>query len=1607
MAEDKKPRFLQQTTSQLLHQQEALRKRREMLERESTKPPAMRFGTNTPPRNAGRHGRSPAPPSSACERHASHSAPPPPLPGSGVHRELNWSRSEDEKAAERAPMRFYTLFRPSPAPAVLPRPRSTTSVHTPPSPRPREVNTSDQVDAMITKLHKEPSSPRTVSPHSPVSQRSRVEHDCASSKNAAAHLLAPNASRAAQVTAAETTQTKASQTPTHGATPAHAAVERHASTPKPPSQEALADEQDEATGMAAFSNTFPVPRFTPISPSVASATKRAQQTCEGEQSTPTRLAAGEFRTPRPLAGLSNAATPAVGCPASAPGEGVAQQAPLALDDEAETRPTPSPIPSPLPQARASADGCADVQEGARPTPHCDERHTSTQHHDAEIAAPREATCFSHTAGDASPHRPTSSPPRRNKASPIPTTQDLIHSVQVSAEKRPCGCERATPSPENWPPRRATATPSRTGSPPPTPVPTSGEPMTDFGALTQKCCDRPTPASLSSQPAGGEVRNIISGASSASPWPTTENIINSIMAGCGEGQRRRREDCAAAAAAAAHKLPREDDSGASVRFSCEEANVSHANSHTVAVPEMFGMNADTGDEARIRGDAFCAAMEAHAAAHTPSPVPSDRQYGQSILASTEKRRCGRPTPPERHVSVAAAEDSNGHAGRTTSASPQPCANHLLDSLEVSIDKGGQRCKPAERPSEAEGSGTGDETAGDAAGRLAGLRTPSPTPTPEHVIASLQASAEKRTRSGAVDTTSGPKGSSAEAATSPSCSSYQSPTLTPQNVKDSMQKLMREQQQAARSDAPAPLRPWAETPKGIANAASGADPWNSSASPVVTAENVDITLDTLERDQRYHSRSSRAPQVADISPEEPNATLLCDSAVSPVKVAEAAAPEDMSEIPAPSPEVTALTSVVSPVSSEFAVASAMFFDCVSAPPTPALENVEAAKRDIGSSESTIRVRALAHVPPQFYDLQREVAAISEGRCRTRTPPPVQVCEQRSPLPVSATPLAKGGTPRAEASMEQAEVAVSAPPHHPPNAITSCATAADKDAEEEAMARRSSLILVHPTTTPQTLLQHPHKPMPAAAPPSISPVQVPRAPTPQLRRPLQQDLFLTGEHCQSPLPRPVSLRSQVSMVKPVQLSHSHRHSRSPAPAWGASSAFPAQNDGMRAPLLPTGVRPPAHCAAAVQRDKDADQKTGLFDPKNDWMDLVEPLRPHTITVSPQGGSVVYTEHSSIDLPRNGEGPAGHVSPSSSRKRSRSAQTPLAASQQMAATTPASITLTMDDGVLSGRRSLHVASTPYSHVSQTPRSSTRGRKSQAEELLEMLPAEVVAEVARIETAEEVAAAANAAAAASAESHGLRPSLGSSDGRFSGVSDRDSTLGILSTISQRVSQRPRRVYHSEDYYIQYLEGIATSSANKARKAAGRRTHRAVMKDVASATVKTIVQRAVAEESPASARVSHAEAAVLRGSRSLSASPRGDGSGAARAKASPMHASEEVTVSPQTPSPTRVGGRGQLKVATRLSAELQKALFQQPSPAKPKRLRGPRGASPKASTKSAKTAKKSPAPSPKSGPSASPTAKAKTAKAPTSSTRGKKSVKKFVTAKSMRRPRRGAKQGKA
>ncbi|KAG5470513.1 hypothetical protein LSCM1_01757 [Leishmania martiniquensis] len=1616
MPEEKKPRFLQQTTSQLLHQQEALRKRREMLERESAKPPVMRFGTSTPPRNAGRHGRSPVPPSSTSERQAAHSALP---QVSGVHRELNWSRSEDEKAVERAPMRFSTLFRPSPAASVLTHARVASAHYSPSSPSPREVNTSDQVDALLTKRRKETSSPRTVSPRSPVLQRSRMERDCIPSEktkrrmDSPALVFAANPDKAAQTTAGEASQAGASQTSARNVTPPQAAVELRTSASRPDPQEALTDEQDEATGIAAFSNTFPVPRFTPLSPVPASATKRPQQTDDEVQSTPIRFAIGEFRTPRPLTRHSNAVTPVAGQSFPVQRDDADPQAPPAVERKIETRPTASPTPEPAPRVRASAGPATGAEECAPPIPPEREAHLSIAHgtastevadtHDTvQTTEPREAILHSSPFANVSPRRKTPSPPRRTKVSPAPTPQDLIHSVQVSAEKRPCGCERPTPSPGNWNLRRNTATPSRTGSPPPTPVPPSNRPMTDFGAPLQKCCDRPTPVSLSSQPAGGEIRNTTAGASSASPWPTTENIICSIMAATSEGLRRGREVCEAATV---HSFSEEADRGALEQFSNGEGNASHTNSSNRAMPETFDMHANVEDKECVGGHDFHAAPHAYDAAHTPSPVPSDRQYGESLLASAEKRRCGRPTPPERNLDVAVGGDPDSHASYTTSGSPQPSASHLLRSLDVSIEKGSPRGKPADRAEQVRGSGTGEASAREAAGQLTAFRTPSPTPTPEHVIASLQASAEKRGRSGAVDATTAPTDSLAAAPTSTSCSSYQSPTLTPQNVKDSVQKLVREPQQVTRCDAPAPMRPWKEMSKGTPNSASCGATWNSSASPVVTAENVDVTLDTLERDQRYQSRSSHASRASGVSPEEPSDLLPHDSALSSLGAAEKADGVDACETRAPVTEEAAPPAVASPAPSEIAATSTMFFDCVSAPSTPALQSAETAKKDEDTLESAIHRRGAAHVPQHFYDLQREVAEISKGRSRTRTLLP-HAYERLSPIPTQTMPVA-GDTPPAVAPIEQEQVAYHAPLHEADDPRDGGHAASEKDAETEDLARRSSLILVYPSASPQPLLQQPHKPAPAVPAPSVSPVQVPRTPTPPPRCPLQQARSLAierrpvnsirSDHHESPLPRPVPLRSQVALGQAVQMSHKSSHSGTVPPVWGAPCVLAAKCGVACAPPHRACMQPPpSRCTAALPREEAVDQEANLFDPQNDWMDLVQPLQPHTITVSPQGGTVVYTEHSSTESPGNLEGPVRCASPSRSRKRSRSAQTPLPQTRQLTAATPASIALTLDDGVSSGRKSSRNAATPKSQAPQTPRSSARGRKSQAEELLEMLPAEVMAEVVRIEEAEGFTAACTAAAAVPVDSLDCRPSLGSCDGRLSGVSDGDSTLGLASTISQRVSQRPRRVYHNYDYYIQYLQGIANSSAKKARKAAGRRTHRAVLKDVASVNAKPIVQHAGGGRPSAASP-------LPCGSRSRSGSSRGIGSPATSTKSSAMRVPEDTAVSPEMSSPRRAGGRRQLTVSTRLSAELQKALFKEPLPAKTTRKRSLR----KASAKSTKPAKKSSTPSPKGRGSVSSTTTPKVAKAPPSDTRGKRSIKKFVTAKAMRLPRRSAKRGKA
>ncbi|KAG5496173.1 hypothetical protein JKF63_02474 [Porcisia hertigi] len=1632
MSEEKRPRFLQQTRSQLLHQQEALRKRREMLERESTKPPAMRFGTSTPPRSLGRRVRSPVPLSSASDRHA----PCPAVgPGSSVHRELKWSRCEEEKTAERAPMRFSMAFRPSPTPAVLASTRSAIVLHASSPPSPREVNTSHHLDSIMVKLQRETSTPRTVSSQSPVSQRSRVERDRTPNNHntrgapGTPHVLTPNPWSLAQLTANEVGEVEPSVASTGSPTPARAAVVLRPTPPKCESREAVMEEQaPTVSGNAGRSNTFAVPRFTPISPVVPSAMKRPHQPSEEKQGTPEHRSAGEFRTPLPLARISSAVTPSIHCSASPQGESAHRHGRSVMATEGgETGSRASPTPTVVPLGPLLTSIADDLQG----CPHysgspADEEQSAIVHDTVstkarasqatvEKAASLQNPSFTTTTGSASPRPGTPPLTPRHNASPVPTTHDLIHSVQVSAEKRPCGGERSTLSSKNSVRRGTTATPSRTGSPPPTPVPPSDIPMTDFGALTHKCCDRPTPVSISSLPAGGEVRGTTPGTPSASPWPTTENIISSIIAGAKEEQRRGRGDFATGTTG-------EDERETLERFSNEEVNVSHTNSPNVSALETLAMKNDNeeGDQAgSVSGEPFHAKWNDHVAAHTPSPVPSHRQYGQSFLASTEKRRCGRPTPSVRHVSLAADEEHSGGAAQPISVSPQPSPRHLFHSLDVSIESGAQQRKPTEGAMEAEKSGTGGETTGEIATHQAALRTPSPTPTPENVISSLQASAEKRRRSGAVDANSGSKGLSAAAATRSSGSSHQSPTLTPQNVKESVQHLIRDRQQGFRSDAPAPIRPWTEPTRVTVESPTYGTTWNSPTSPAVTAEDVDKTLETLERDERCQSRSSHAPRVSDVSPEQPNVTVPRDSGESFVNVEERATVGDISAVPASSFELNGLPSVVSPALSDLAAASAMFFDCASAPPTPALQKIETATKTLDSSVCVLEGRDCGHIPPQFFDLQREIVAISEGRGRSRTPPPLFLRgnEPQSPLSsVVGMLLAEEDTPRAEASMEKADPTESIPPRGLHTVMSTCGSAAENNEDAQVGARRSSLILVHPTTASRALLQHPHEAPPDPPVPSMSEVQVPRTPTPPPQYAVEQAFVASSEghpvgrtrsaHLESPLPRPVSLRSQVSLGKPLQVSRSHPSSGSPAPAWRTQASLTLKRGGISTPSPRTGLPPPERTTASVQHDEERNQQADVFGPQNDWMDLVESLRPQTITVSPQAGTVMYTAHHSTDRFRDPENLADCASPSLCRKRSRSGQTPTAPSRQMAAATPASIALTMDEGGSSDNQSVRGAATPNSHVSQTPRSSTRGRKSQAEELLDMLPAEVVAEVARMQEADELAGAPTAPSALSAEMNDARPSSGSLDGRFSGVSEGDSIVGQLSTISQRVSQRPRRVYHNYDYYIQYLEGIATSSAKKARKAAARRVHRTVTVDVAKGKTKPAKQHSSGHESPLLANGTPAESPAVCGSRSQSTSSSREGGTASRVRASAMDLSEDV-VSPPTPSPMRGGEGRELKVSTRLSAELEKALFEQPSHAKRERQGDSQKSPPGAPAKFTKAAKKSPTPSLKSGGSATPARKPKTPRASLSSTCAKKTVKKFLTAKSMRVQRRSAKHRKA
>ncbi|KPA84639.1 hypothetical protein ABB37_01159 [Leptomonas pyrrhocoris] len=1698
MADEKVPRFLQQTTSQLLHQQEALRKRREMLERESTKPPVMRFGTNSPPRSHSRHGRSPVPLSTSVQ-----STPP---RGDNVHRELHWSRADEESLAERVPMRFSMTFRPAPTPVVAGRPRSATGLLIPPSPSLREVNTLDQVSSVRRKAARDASMPRTVSPHSPAPQRTRAEeHGLAAETNSSSDAsMQHNAPVPAQTPVPEkqapsTTGVESTNACTADSADAEPDAEREVPRaggrqflPIPPpfptasntaekktsNESAESGSDADAAGIVGFSNTFAVPRFTSTTPLARGRHERAAPPAEEREeeeeegvSTPGRPAVGEFRTPRPVTRMSTSLTPVVRDTATQATSAVIEDADpqnVSADknheDEAEEIVSPynladdgardeaSPVPTPS-QIIASLEASAEKRRGAQATPAMSRDHEEGKQENAESVARKErekrddgsASPTNNASASRSMELRTPSPTRGTKVSPTPTSQDLIQSVQASANRRPCGCERPTPSPEHSQHHRRT-TPSRpTTSPPPTPVPLSDKPMTEFDSLHHKCCDRPTPVSLSSQPAGGDAR--VTAAPSASPWPTTENIVSSILAGAQDGQRRARE-----VADDVH----EEDGDVSERFSNEEgvleqreAGAELLTSPTVPPPSSYPPQ-EMNEEETTAVETSTSPLSV--ATHTPSPVPTERQYGESVLASAERRRCGRPTPSEREVSPThrqphprSTTDEAGE-GKGTSASPQLSAQHLLDSLDVSLGTGNAREKPAERVTavggeEEEGVGrrardvtSKDNATGNEVSPHRGKRTFSPTPTRQHVMASLQASAEKRTRSTAVamSKASGDTSLNGSRTTgvSPISNPFQSPVLTPQNVKDSVQKLMGDKQQQTRSDAQAPRRPWGESGPSTSEANG-----NSSASPVVTAEDVDMSLAALEHDQRRQSRSTRVerdfnrPSPASLSGNGAKSGAAVESETSVSQ--QAAAPQQ--------------PMVESPALSDVAAQSAMFFDCVSVPITPAVPAIEtvAATRSTATTVAMVTnvAASTSHVPAQFLALQREISAIEQGRSRTRTPPPLHAYEASTPLPPPASPIggAKGeeDTPRVEASTELA--------------ITSPDDVANDAVAPAEQGRRSSLVLVQPTRGHQALIQHPHKPAPVVPPPTISPVQVPRTPTPPPRPPqiasdqreclpgsLKKNALPSEESGESPLPRPVSLRSQVALPKQPLPQPTVHHSRSPAPAWRVAAAAErptasfregyihphqeAEEEQRVAQIRHGHSAVTATAATAVDNDTNSGtQEEDLFDSRNDWMDLVEPLRPHTITVSPQGGAVVYTTHalhdteevnkssssSSSELDAQKQ-PTGSPSPLS-RKRSRSARTPPISATRAPRTaaaasvrTPASVALTMDDGVSTdGRSSDLLTHTPNAHVSQTPRSSTRGRRSQAEELMAMLPTDVAAEVARMSGAEE-----EEADAAAERTSATQPSTGSPASRRSGLSEDESTSPQLSTISQRVSQRPPRVHRGRDYYIEYLEGIARSSAKKTRAVAARRMQKAIAMDLETAERPHWHTTDPVGPSSKGAKAAHVAA--------TSPAHRRRGSLSATAPSESPYASSDVMLSPMTPTPVQGGrqGRSVLRVSTRLSTELQQALLRDVAATEDQKGNPRRtAATPPVANKTAKTPAAAASPqrgsrakADRSSPTAShaPTAtktelakKAKKAKK-AHSNRGKKTVRKFVTAKSLR-----------
>lgn len=916
-----------------------------------------------------------------------------------------------------------------------------------------------------------------------------------------------------------------------------------------------------------------------------------------------------------------------------------------------------------------------------------------------------------------------SPPKGN-GSPVPTTDNLIYSVSIaSAEKRPCGCTRPSPTSNSAVRHHGTRTMS------PQPVPALHSPNHDR-------CPGPSPHSLSSKQS--EAAAVAPPPYSPSPWPTTENIINSIKV-LGEQKRRGDAECT-----------EEQDSNESLLFVPRVQRVSSP--HLTPTHVLHSMQASV-DKARR---------------HLASPCGESRASPTSVALEKELTHgsCTHRSP------YGSGGDRTRQRPPDDSGSPQPTADRLIESLEVTAENTRRMGEPALSRTNTD-VGVDDGVA------------PSPAPTRCDLESSTLAATDKRGKQQAQSTFYGASSTVTQSHITVSMQVLQPSTVPdrstarePHRSSDGVHvhlSLSTEEAEAFKDSTldtaftclrrSTPLSPQTKS-SSTGTAASveenrtvattvnnrvavlsplpsreGSDDstsLNSAAktydlSPV-SDESAVAPLESFSNQLSKSQSTSSEDDAAEGSQEDQQQLKECLGCgrATPIIQEETDAPDDIpSEGQQPSEAPTASQALSMP--------SEVFKPCISAPPTP----------------------AMPYLPEKFLELQRDVKAISEGRSRTS---------------------ARINSPRCSISALPLEL----PPRHSVDAAAGAVevpTTVDSLPYKEmdaTRARRCSLILVNGAAGVgyRPVIQEPHMPLPdplVASPmvsiPRVSPP--PRGPAVKADKatdPVSFAMFPDSESASvagnppslSPLPRPVLLMSQVG---------------------GAAKAFlsnpPAVVPGVLENPAPQGMpnvssSAPLSLTPREGRSTPYPRGSHVLATKNE-MDISDDawsLDNQTIVVSAEGSCVVRTLH----LPAN------------YGKRSRGDATP-----EKVVEPP-------------GTAEKSVACEPKMRLSS-------GRRSTVERLIDMLPPDVVDEVigGRSDTMES-----------SQSMLSLRHS-----GDSCTIGNSDATEGRPSIV-QRVPQRPRTADYDHNYGMRHLDEVAQISTRKYSKSANKRNRQKIKNEMTS-----------------------------------------------------------------------------------------------------------------------------------------------------------------------------------